>query len=147
MPRRNLHISALSELTLDAMNAKIGEINAALEQLEQVEIQIRGEEGNEAMLGSNLEMQGNRICGVGRTQKGTDVPNRDEVQQIVKRAGEEQVPTVLQAVNLTDSTTGAADDTVQNVGAAFSQTTLNNNFADVAAKINVILRFLRRQSR
>lgn len=42
-------------------------------------------------------------------------------------------------VHLTDSTTGTANDTVSDVGAAFSQATLNNNFADVTAKINTIL--------
>lgn len=46
-------------------------------------------------------------------------------------------------VSLTDSTTGTANDTVQDVGAAFSQATLNNNFADLTAKINGILAALR----
>lgn len=45
--------------------------------------------------------------------------------------------------SLTDSTTGAANDTLTDVGAAFNQATLNNNFADVAAKINAILAALR----
>jgi hypothetical protein len=39
-------------------------------------------------------------------------------------------------VALTDSTTGTADNTVADVGAAFNQATLNNNFADLIAKIN-----------
>lgn len=38
---------------------------------------------------------------------------------------------------------GSADDTVVDVGAAFSQATLNNNFADLSAKVNAILRVLR----
>jgi hypothetical protein len=41
---------------------------------------------------------------------------------------------------LTDSTGGTADGTVADVGASFNQTTLNNNFADLIAKINSILR-------
>ncbi len=41
---------------------------------------------------------------------------------------------------LTDSTTGTADATVADVGAAFSQATLNNNFADLTAKVNYLLR-------
>lgn len=45
--------------------------------------------------------------------------------------------------NLTDSTTGVADGTVADVGAAFSQVTLNNNFADLAQKVNAILTALR----
>lgn len=40
---------------------------------------------------------------------------------------------------LTDSTGGTADSTVQNVGAAFSQATLNNNFADITAKLNAVI--------
>lgn len=43
---------------------------------------------------------------------------------------------------LTDSTTGTADNTVVDVGAAFNQATLNNNFADLTAKINVLLQDL-----
>lgn len=43
---------------------------------------------------------------------------------------------------LTDSTTGTADNTLADVGAAFSQATLNNNFADLAAKVNYLLRRL-----
>lgn len=39
---------------------------------------------------------------------------------------------------LTDSTGGTADGTVADVGATFSQATLNNNFADVAARITEI---------
>lgn len=37
---------------------------------------------------------------------------------------------------LTDSTTGTADGTVDDVGAAFSQATLNNNFADIIRLVN-----------
>lgn len=39
---------------------------------------------------------------------------------------------------ITDSTTGTADGTLADVGAEFSQATLNNNFADLAAKINAL---------
>ncbi|MFM2126257.1 MAG: hypothetical protein RL328_2708 [Acidobacteriota bacterium] len=39
---------------------------------------------------------------------------------------------------LTDSTTGTADGTLADVGASFSQSTLNNNFADLAAKVNAL---------
>ncbi len=40
---------------------------------------------------------------------------------------------------LTDSTTGTGDNTVVDVGAAFNQATLNNNFADLIAKINALI--------
>lgn len=39
---------------------------------------------------------------------------------------------------LTDSSTGTADGTIADVGAAFSQTALNNNFADLTAQINTL---------
>ena len=42
----------------------------------------------------------------------------------------------LTAVTLTDSTGGTAGTTIANVGASFSQSTLNNNFASLAAKVN-----------
>lgn len=45
--------------------------------------------------------------------------------------------------SLTDSSTGTANDTVTDVGGSFTQATLNNNFADLAAKINAILAALR----
>lgn len=38
---------------------------------------------------------------------------------------------------------GTSDGTVADVGAAFNQTTLNNNFRDVADKLNAVLAALR----
>src|SRR3990167_2124052 len=46
-------------------------------------------------------------------------------------------------VALTDDTTGTADNTVANVGGSFNQATLNNNFADLTAKINSLRTALR----
>lgn len=43
---------------------------------------------------------------------------------------------------LTDSTGGTADGTLADVTGSFSQSVLNNNFAEVAAKINAIIRRL-----
>jgi hypothetical protein len=40
-------------------------------------------------------------------------------------------------------TVGTADGTIADVGGAFNQTTLNNNFRDVGAKINEIMGALR----
>lgn len=45
--------------------------------------------------------------------------------------------------SLTDSSGGSANDTVQDIGAAFSEAEIANNFADVTAKINAILAALR----
>jgi hypothetical protein len=44
----------------------------------------------------------------------------------------------LTSATLTDSTTGTANTTVQDVTAAFSQTILNNNFADLVAQVNAL---------
>lgn len=44
---------------------------------------------------------------------------------------------------LTDSTTGTADGTLSDVGAAFNQATLNNNFAELAAKVNALAAMLK----
>lgn len=40
--------------------------------------------------------------------------------------------------NLTEGP-GTADGTIADVGAAFSQATLNNNFRDLSAKLNALL--------
>lgn len=44
---------------------------------------------------------------------------------------------------LTDSTSGTASSTVANVGASFSQVTLNNNFASILTKVNDLRAALR----
>lgn len=46
-------------------------------------------------------------------------------------------------VSLTDSSGGTANDTVQDVPAAYDEAALANNFADLSAKINAILTVLR----
>ena len=48
----------------------------------------------------------------------------------------------LNVAELTDSTGGAANSTLQDVSATYNQTFLNNNFADLAAKVNQIIRIL-----
>ena len=45
---------------------------------------------------------------------------------------------------LTDSTGGTASDVISNVGATFSQVTLNNNFASVTAKVDALIAALKR---
>ncbi len=42
-----------------------------------------------------------------------------------------------------DNTGGAADGTLQVIGAVYSQAEVRNNFADLAAKVNAILAALR----
>lgn len=45
-------------------------------------------------------------------------------------------PAATTAVTLTDSTTGAASQTINDVTASFSQTILNDNFASLVDEIN-----------
>ena len=47
-------------------------------------------------------------------------------------------------VPLTDSTTGTASSTIQNVGTSFSQSVLNNNFAGLIAQVNALTAALKR---
>lgn len=51
----------------------------------------------------------------------------------------------VSAAAITDLTaaTGTAGDTISDVGSTFNQTTLNNNFKSLAAKINAIEAALR----
>lgn len=49
---------------------------------------------------------------------------------------------VAAIVSLT-AASGTADNTVADVGGSFNQTTLNNNFQDLATKVNAILTALR----
>jgi hypothetical protein len=46
-------------------------------------------------------------------------------------------------VNLTDSSGGTANDTIQAVGGTYTQAEVANNFADLAAKVNAILNAIR----
>lgn len=45
-------------------------------------------------------------------------------------------------INELTAATGTAGDTISDVGSSFSQSTLNNNFASLAAKINYLVRRL-----
>ena len=45
-------------------------------------------------------------------------------------------------VEFTDSTTGTPGDTLADAGESYTQATLNNNFASIAAKLNTIMRRL-----
>jgi hypothetical protein len=45
--------------------------------------------------------------------------------------------------SLTDNSGGTANNTLEAIGAVYSQTEVRNNFADLAAKVNAILQALR----
>lgn len=68
--------------------------------------------------------------------------------QARESAGATETAALLTAIpvaavpNLT-AASGTADGTVADVGGSFSQTTLNNNFQDLATKVNALLAALR----
>lgn len=54
-------------------------------------------------------------------------------------AGNRRKPYATTAITSLTAASGTADDTIADVGASFSQTTLNNNFKDLATKLNALL--------
>lgn len=64
----------------------------------------------------------------------------------VVTVGEVEDVEFLQAAiaSLTDNSGGTANDTLADVEATYTEATLANNFADLAAKVNAILAALRK---
>jgi hypothetical protein len=58
---------------------------------------------------------------------------------VVSENGFEGDVTLSTAVTLLTAATGTASDTISDVGTAFDQDTLNDNFKSIADKINEIL--------
>lgn len=50
---------------------------------------------------------------------------------------------LLTGITVLTAASGTGDNTVADVGSSFSQTTLNNNFQDIASKINEIIAYLK----
>jgi len=79
--------------------------------------------------------------------RGTDTVVLDDLDNevlVISLGGKLTIGDVA-SVSITNLTAafGTADDTVADVGAAFSQATLNNNFQDLTTKVNAILAALR----
>jgi hypothetical protein len=66
------------------------------------------------------------------------VPLLNELRARVNDMIDQLSPVVAPAL-LTDSTGGVADGVVSDVGAAFSQATLNGNFAELTGKVNAVI--------
>ncbi len=62
------------------------------------------------------------------------------------RDGSYNVPVMAAAPVALTAATGTASDTIADVGAAFTQTTLNNNFKSIATKLNQVLTALEASS-
>lgn len=89
-----------------------------------------GTEGWDAIFNLDMElldeklesvMNGNKDLGVGTVAANTNTVTAAQAQQ---------------SAAVTDSTTGTAGLTINDVGATFSQSALNDNFASIAAQLN-----------
>lgn len=81
-----------------------------------------GATGNDMQMGVNFCNTTTKFSGFANTEGGTD----------------------LLISEITDSTTGTGNNILQDVGSTYNQVTLNNNFADLALKLNQIVRILER---
>jgi hypothetical protein len=104
----------------------------------QTENFISGKRGvqikNEGLSSSGGVIQGATIGGSSTSISGT----LTHTGSAVGLNGATPVARASAIGQITDSTGGSPDGTLQNVGASFNQTILNNNFADLAAKLNAI---------
>jgi hypothetical protein len=75
---------------------------------------------------------------------GTPVLSLDPTNQLIGFFGTAAATQAPRLNPLTDSTGGTASDVLSNVGASFSQATLNNNFASIAAKVDALIAALKR---
>jgi hypothetical protein len=100
--------------------------------------------GNNTFTGTNtfsgnVSLNGNNVIGNAPTDTlgffgATPVARPTALTQIYSTA--DDTLAALTSVTLTDSTTGTANTTVQDVTNAFNQTILNNNFADLTQAYN-----------
>ena len=123
----------------------IRQINAALTHLQDLEDEVRGERGTYTFAGS-VDVSNSRIQHLARTRSGTDAINRDETQSLIDAALRDRLRRLrFNLATLTDNTGGTADGTLVDVagGGTVSETAVENNFADLAQRVNNIITFLR----
>jgi hypothetical protein len=84
------------------------------------------------------------VLQVANPSTGTDVFSADPVGQLIGFFGATPATQAASVTALTDSTGGTAGTTLANVGTSFSQATLNNNFASLAATVNALVAALKR---
>ena len=141
MPRNSFTIAPLTQgASMEEINTRIRDINDAFERIALFESEFRGEDGFEPEFANDVNFKGKRVKNVKRSEAGTDAVNRDEVIELIKQELEtERVDVKVEVSLLTDSTGGTANNTVQDVTASFNQTILNDNFADVVARVNSLV--------
>ncbi len=81
---------------------------------------------------------------VANPSTGTDILSLNPGSGLVGFFGTTPASQAASVAVLTDSTGGTAGTTLANVGTSFSQATLNNNFASLAATVNALVAALKR---
>ena len=81
---------------------------------------------------------------VANPSTGTATLSVDPIGQLIGFFGTTPATQAARVAALTDSTGGTAGSTLANVGTSFSQATLNNNFASLAATVNALVAALKR---
>lgn len=81
---------------------------------------------------------------VSNPSTGTSVISADPVNALIGFFGATPSTQAAKVTALTDSTGGTSGTTLANVGTSFSQATLNNNFASLAATVNALVAALKR---
>ena len=81
---------------------------------------------------------------VSNPSTGTVALSVDPVTALIGFFGATPATQAARVTALTDSTGGTAGTTLANVGTSFSQATLNNNFASLAATVNALVAALKR---
>jgi hypothetical protein len=84
------------------------------------------------------------VLQVANPSTGTDALSVDPVNHLIGFFGTTPATQAAPLTALTDSTGGTAGTTLANVGTSFSQATLNNNFASLAATVNALVAALKR---
>lgn len=89
MPRSDRTITPLTtipdnlspDLFVRLLNSKIEEINRSFASLDLMESELRGEDGNTAQTGSDIDVQGNRVRNAKDSEKDTDYVTRGELRR------------------------------------------------------------------
>jgi hypothetical protein len=75
---------------------------------------------------------------------GSPLVVADSVNRLIAFFGATPASQAPALTSLTSSSSGVASDTLADVGASFSQSVLNNNFASLAAKVDALIAALKR---
>lgn len=92
MPRETYRVTPPRDMSLQTLQRFAMEINDALEAISRREAALEGRDGNTAQVQSNLQLNQNRICGVGRSQQDDEaVPRVELVDRALYARGNEHI--------------------------------------------------------